>query len=51
MVNEVKDIETPKQEEPKVEVEKPKEQTFNQSQLDNIIKSRLEAEQKNIKEH
>ncbi len=46
MVNEVKDIETPKQEEPKVEVEKPKEQTFNQSQLDNIIKSRLEAEQK-----
>ena len=46
MVNEVKDIETPKQEEPKVEVEKPKEQTFNQSQLDNIIKSRLEAENK-----
>jgi len=46
MVNEVKDIETPKQEEPKAEVEKPKEQTFNQSQLDNIIKSRLEAEQK-----
>ena len=46
MVNEVKDIETPKQEESKVEVEKPKEQTFNQSQLDNIIKSRLEAEQK-----
>jgi cell division ATPase FtsA len=28
------------------EVEKAKEQTFNQSQLDNIIKSRLEAEQK-----
>ena len=46
MVNEVKDIETPKQEEPKAEVEKPKEQTFNQAQLDNIIKSRLEAEQK-----
>ena len=46
MVNEVKDIETPKQEEPKVEAEKPKEQTFNQAQLDNIIKSRLEAEQK-----
>ena len=46
MVNEVKDIETPKQEEPKAEVEKPKEQTFTQAQLDNIIKSRLEAEQR-----
>ena len=46
MVNEVKDIETPKQEEPKAEVEKAKEQTFTQAQLDNIIKSRLEAEQR-----
>ena len=48
MVNEVKAIETPVQEETKVkvEVEKPQEQTFNQSQLDNIIKSRLEAEHK-----
>ena len=46
MVDEVKDIETPKQEEPKAEVEKPKEQTFTQAQLDNIIKSRLEAEQR-----
>ena len=48
MVDEVKAIETetPIVEETKVEVEKPKEQTFNQSQLDNIIKSRLEAEQK-----
>ena len=48
MVNEVKAIETPVQEETKVkvEVEKPQEQTFNQSQLDNIIKSRLDAEHK-----
>ena len=46
MVNEVKDIETPKQEEPKVEVETAKEQTFTQAQLDNIIKSRLDAEQR-----
>ena len=46
MVDEVKAIETPVQEETKVAVEKPKEQTFNQSQLDNIIKSRLEAEHK-----
>ena len=37
--------ETPK-EEPKVEVEKAKEMTFTQAQLDNIIKSRLEAEQR-----
>ena len=33
-------------EEPKVEVEKAKEMTFTQAQLDNIIKSRLEAEHK-----
>ena len=48
MVDEVKAIETetPIVEETKVEVEKPKEQTFNQAQLDNIIKSRLEAEHK-----
>jgi len=48
MVDEVKAIETetPLTEETKVEVEKPKEQTFNQAQLDNIIKSRLEAEHK-----
>ena len=31
-------------EEPKVEVEKAKEMTFSQAQLDNIIKSRLDAE-------
>ncbi len=31
---------------PKVEVEKAKEMTFSQAQLDNIIKSRLEAEQR-----
>ena len=37
--------ETPK-EEPKVEVTKAKEMTFTQEQLDNIIKSRLEAEQR-----
>ena len=37
--------ETPK-EEPKVEVTKAKEKTFTQEQLDNIIKSRLDAEQK-----
>ena len=37
--------ETPK-EEPKVEVPKAKEMTFTQEQLDNIIKSRLDAEQK-----
>ena len=37
--------ETPK-EEPKVEVPKAKEMTFTQEQLDNIIKSRLEAEQR-----
>ena len=37
--------ETPK-EEPKVEVTKAKEMTFTQEQLDNIIKSRLDAEQK-----
>ena len=46
MVDEVKDIETPTPKETTAEAEKPKEQTFNQSQLDNIIKSRLEAEQK-----
>ena len=48
MVDEVKAIETetPIIEETKVEVAKPKEQTFNQAQLDNIIKSRLEAEHK-----
>ena len=33
-------------EEPKVEVQKPIEQTFTQAQLDNIIKSRLESEQR-----
>ena len=46
MVDEVKAIETetPIVEETKIEA--PKEQTFNQSQLDNIIKSRLEAEHK-----
>jgi len=46
MVDEVKAIETetPLAEETKVEA--PKEQTFNQAQLDNIIKSRLEAEHK-----
>ena len=33
-------------EEPKVEVQKPTEQTFTQAQLDNIIKSRLESEQR-----
>ena len=38
--------ETQQKEEPKVEVEKAKEMTFTQSQLDNIIKSRLEAEQR-----
>ena len=37
--------ETPK-EEPTVEVTKAKEMTFTQDQLDNIIKSRLDAEQK-----
>ena len=48
MVDEVKAIETetPIIEETKVEVAKPKEQTFYQAQLDNIIKSRLEAEHK-----
>ena len=46
MVDEVKAIETPTTEEQKVEVEKPKEHTFTQAQLDNIIKSRLDAEQK-----
>ena len=46
MVNEVKDIETPTPKETTVEVEKAKEQTFTQAQLDNIIKSRLEAEQR-----
>ncbi len=35
--------ETPKEE---VKVEAPKQQTFTQAQLDNIIKSRLEAEQR-----
>ena len=35
--------ETPKEE---VKVEAPKQQTFTQAQLDNIIKSRLDAEQK-----
>ena len=34
---------TPKEE---VKVEAPKQQTFTQAQLDNIIKSRLEAEQR-----
>ena len=46
MVNEVKDIETPTPKETTAEVEKAKEQTFTQAQLDNIIKSRLEAEQR-----
>ena len=46
MVNEVKEIETPTPKETTVEVEKAKEQTFTQAQLDNIIKSRLEAEQR-----
>ena len=36
--------ETQQKEEPKVEVEKAKEMTFSQAQLDNIIKSRLDAE-------
>ena len=44
-VPETPKTETPK-EEPKVEVEKAKEMTFTQAQLDNIIKSRLDAEQK-----
>ena len=35
MVDEVKDIETPTPKETTAEAEKPKEQTFNQSQLDN----------------
>ena len=38
--------ETQQKEEPKVEVQKPTEQTFTQAQLDNIIKSRLESEQR-----
>ena len=38
--------ETQQKEEPKVEVEKAKEMTFTQAQLDNIIKSRLESEQR-----
>ena len=40
--------ETPKTETPteEVKVEAPKQQTFTQAQLDNIIKSRLDAEQK-----
>jgi len=46
MVDEVKDIETPTPKETTAEVEKAKEQTFTQAQLDNIIKSRLEAEQR-----
>jgi hypothetical protein len=46
MVDEVKEIETPTPKETTVEVEKAKEQTFTQAQLDNIIKSRLEAEQR-----
>ena len=36
-------VETPKEE---VKVETPKQQTFTQEQLDNIIKTRLEAEQR-----
>ena len=46
MVDEVKEIETPTPKETTAEVEKAKEQTFTQAQLDNIIKSRLEAEQR-----
>jgi hypothetical protein len=38
-----KTVETPKEE---VKVETPKQQTFTQEQLDNIIKTRLEAEQR-----
>ncbi|QGZ18208.1 scaffolding protein [Pelagibacter phage HTVC112P] len=41
VATEVKATETPKEE---VKVETPKQQTFTQEQLDNIIKSRLEAE-------
>ena len=40
---ETQQTETPKEE---VKVETPKQQTFTQEQLDNIIKSRLEAEQR-----
>ena len=36
---------------PKVEVEKAKEVTFNQAQLDNIIKSRLDAEKSKHQRH
>ena len=46
MVDEVKEIETPTPKATTAEVEKAKEQTFTQAQLDNIIKSRLEAEQR-----
>ena len=42
-VPETPTTETPKEE---VKVEAPKQQTFTQAQLDNIIKSRLDAEQK-----
>jgi len=41
VATEIKATETPKEE---VKVETPKQQTFTQEQLDNIIKSRLEAE-------
>ena len=40
---ETQQTETPKEE---VKVEAPKQNTFTQEQLDNIIKSRLEAEQR-----
>ena len=46
MVDEVKAIETETPIVEQTKVEAPKEQTFNQAQLDNIIKSRLEAEHK-----
>jgi hypothetical protein len=39
--------ETPKEE---VKVEETKQNTFTQEQLDNIIKSRLEAEQSKVRE-
>ena len=44
---ETQQTETPKEE---VKVEAPKQNTFTQEQLDNIIKSRLEAEQSKVRE-
>jgi hypothetical protein len=40
--------ETPKEE---VKVETPKQNTFTQEQLDNIIKTRLEAEKENMRKN